>query len=299
MTPRAVRHGSRALALGAAALTVGAVVALSDDAGPPAPAPAPAPLDDAVAAGRSFALTSSAGPVHVWAPAGFHPDGAAVVLYVHGYDTDVDAAWRDHRLPEQFALAAVNAVFIAAEAPAGSRQAVRWPALEDLLAEVFQAIDLARPTGALVAIGHSGAYRTLLAWTAAPALDWIISLDATYGEVDAWRAWMAASPAHHLIFVGDDTARWTEELARGLAEDLPGAVVTVDDLGELDDELGPATAGARAIYLRSGDGHMPLVTAGRAIPRLLRLAPVEVLADAPWRAPLGLPALTADAGAAP
>jgi hypothetical protein len=282
----------------AAAAAIGVVVAVADDdAG--AAAPSAAALPAAVAAGRAWTLTTAAGPVHVWAPAGFHPDGAAVVLYVHGYDTDVDAAWRDHRLPEQFALAAVNAVFIAAEAPAGSRQAVRWPALEDLLAEVFQAIDLARPTGALVAIGHSGAYRTLLAWTAAPALDWIISLDATYGEVDAWRAWMAASPAHHLIFVGDDTARWTEELARGLAEDLPGAVVTVDDLGELDDELGPATAGARAIYLRSGDGHMPLVTAGRAIPRLLRLAPVEVLADAPWRAPLGLPALTADAGAAP
>lgn len=293
-----MRRALAVIAAAAMAAAIGVVVAgADDDAGGAAPGAAALPA--AVAAGRAWTLTTAAGPVHVWAPAGFRPDGAAVVLYVHGYDTDVDAAWRDHRLPEQFALAAVNAVFIAAEAPAGSRQAVRWPALEDLLAEVFQAIDLARPTGALVAIGHSGAYRTLLAWTAAPALDWIISLDATYGEVDAWRAWMAASPAHHLIFVGDDTARWTEELARGLAEDLPGAVVTVDDLGELDDELGPATAGARAIYLRSGDGHMPLVTAGRAIPRLLGLAPVEVLADAPWRAPLGLPALTADAGAAP
>lgn len=289
----------RALAVIAVAAATAVVVAVAADDGAPAPAPAASPLPAAVAAGRAWTLATAAGPVHVWAPAGYHPDGAAVVLYVHGYDTDVDAAWREHRLPEQFALAAVNAIFIAAEAPAGSRQPVRWPALEDLLAEVFAAIDLPRPTGALVAIGHSGAYRTLLAWTAAPALDWIISLDATYGEVDAWRAWMAASPAHHLIFVGDDTVRWTEELARGLAADLPGAVVTVDDLGELDDELGPARADARAIYLRTGVGHMPLVTAGRAIPRLLRLTPVEVLADAPWRAPLGLPPPGPDAGAAP
>ncbi|MBK7071050.1 MAG: hypothetical protein IPH44_02005 [Myxococcales bacterium] len=290
----------RAVAVIAVAAATVIVVAVAADDGAPGPAPAAAPLPAAVAAGHAWELATAAGPIHVWAPAGYHPDGAAVVLYVHGYDTDVDAAWRDHRLPEQFALAAVNAVFIAAEAPAGSRQAVRWPALEDLLAEVFAAIDLPRPTGALIAIGHSGAYRTLLAWTAAPALDWIISLDATYGEVDAWRGWMAASAAHHLIFVGDDTVRWTEELARGLAEDLgAGAVVTVDDLAELDDELGPARADARAIYLRTGVGHMPLVTAGRAIPRLLRLAPVEVLADAPWRAPLGLPPLALDAGAAP
>lgn len=288
----------RALAVTAVAAATAAVVAVAADDGG-APAPAPAPLPAAVAAGRAWDLTTASGPIHVWAPAGYHPDGAAVVLYVHGYDTDVDAAWRDHRLPEQFALTAVNAVYIAAEAPAGARQAVRWPALEDLLAEVFGAIDLPRPTGALIAIGHSGAYRTLLAWTAAPALDWIISLDATYGEVDAWRAWMAASPAHHLIFVGDDTVAWTEELAAGLAEDLPGGVVTVDDLGELDDELGPARADARAIYLRTGGGHMPLVTAGRAIPRLVRLAPVELLPDAPWQVPLGLPPLTVDAGAAP
>jgi len=37
---------------------------------------------------------------------------------------------------------------------------------------------------------------------------------------------------------------------------------------------------------------MPLVTEGIVLPSLLRLLPVELLADEPWRLPLGaLPAL--------
>ncbi|MBP8806594.1 MAG: hypothetical protein KBG48_01390 [Kofleriaceae bacterium] len=303
MTPRAVRHGSRALALGAAALTVGAVVALSDDAGPPAPAPAPAPLDDAVAAGRSFALTSSAGPIRVWVPAGYHPDGAAVVLYVHGYYTDVERAWIEHRLPEQFALASVNAVFIAAAAPAGARPPVTWPHLDELLAEVFGAIDVVRPTGELVAVGHSGAYRTLLAWAEHPGLDWIIHLDATYGEVDTWLDWLAASPRRRLIFIGDDTVRWTEELADGIAARWPGELAIVERFGDAPLPVGSPLEPRepiRAWYLRSQWGHMALATDGRAIPTVLRLAPIEVLADGPWREPLGLPARDAGVdGAAP
>ncbi|MBK9030522.1 MAG: hypothetical protein IPL61_04145 [Myxococcales bacterium] len=281
-----------------AAFGLGVALAVSgdDDAGVTVAAP---PLAAAAAAGQAWTLTTPAGPVHVWAPAGYHADGAAVILYVHGYGTDVDGAWRDHRLPEQFALSAANAVFIAPEAPAGARQAVRWPALDELLVEVFAAIELPRPTGEVIAIGHSGAYRTLLAWTEYPPLDWIVSLDATYGEVDAWRAWMAASPRHHLLFVGDDTVRWTEGLAAALAADLPGEVVTLDREDDLADEPAPPWRAARAIYLRSRAGHMPLVTAGVAIPTLVRLAPVELLADGPWRAPLGLPPLAPDGGAAP
>lgn len=293
-----VRASAWVIAAGVIAGGVALAVSSADDGGVPA-APGPPPLEAAVAAGRSWALTTAAGPVHVWVPAGYHPDGAAIVVYVHGYGDDVDGAWTQHRLPEQFARSAANAVFIAAEAPQSSRQAVRWPALEDLLAAVFAAVDVARPTGEVIAIGHSGAYRTLLAWTSYPSLDWIIALDATYGELDAWRAWMAAAPAHHLIFVGDDTLRWTEELVRDLEADLPGQVVTVERLDDLADELGPVTAGARAIYLRHQAGHMPLVTDGRAIPALVRLAPVELLADGPWRQPPGLPPRAIDAGAAP
>lgn len=287
------------LAAAAATLAGGAALAvtLADDAGP-SPAPPPSPLAEAVAAGRSYTLTSASGPIHVWVPAGYHPDGAATVLYVHGYYTDVDKAWSEHRLAEQWALSSVNAVFIAPRAPSGSRQAVSWPALEDLLAEVYGQLDVARPTGEVIAIGHSGAYRTLLPWLDYPLLDTVIQVDATYGDVDTWLAWMAASRQHRLIVIADDTVRWTEELVDELGRRLPGEVVTLDRFGGYDDVPAEART-ARAVYVRSQYGHMALVTSGLVLPLVLRMVPLEVLAGGAWREPLGLPALPLDAGAAP
>jgi len=292
----------RALA-GAAALAVvigGGALARSrsraDDAGVATPL-APTVLEQAVAAGRTFTWTSAHGPIKVWVPAGYHADGAAIVLYVHGYYTDLDQAWVEHQLPEQFALASVNAVFIAPEAPSGARQAVAWLALEDLLAEVFAHVDVARPMGEVIAVGHSGAYRTLLPWLEYPLLDTVVAVDSTYAEVDTWLAWMAASSRHRLIVVGDDTVRWTEELIATLEQRLPGQVVTLDRIGTIEDVPAEART-ARAVYFRSQYSHLPLVTSGLVLPVLLRLVPVEVLADGPWREPLGLPARL-DAGVVP
>jgi hypothetical protein len=50
----------------------------------------------------------------------------------------------------------------------------------------------------------------------------------------------------------------------------------------------PAEAhAARAVYVRAQFPHMPLVTDGIVLPAVLRLLPVELLADEPWREPLG------------
>jgi hypothetical protein len=293
---------SRAVAiLGVAVALAGtiAAVSLAQDAGPFDDAGTTAtvdPIEAAVAAGQAWRLVTAAGPVHVWVPAGYHPDGAATVVYAHGYYTDVDKAWVNHRLPQQFALTGLNALFIAPEAPSGSRQKVHWPSLAELLVEVQRATGVARPMGATVAVGHSGAYRVLLSWMDYPPLDHIIAMDAMYGEVDAWSDWLAASPAHRLINVGDDTVRWTEELAQSMA---PGDVVTIDRFPEPGEPAAPgapdlaALRRARVLYIRSQLGHMPLVNAGLGLPYVLRLIPAEILPDAPWRQPLGLPPLDA------
>jgi len=288
----------------AAAVATGGIAVMADDrddagaAAALAPAPAPPSLAQVVAAGTQWRLDLAGGPVRVWVPPGYHPDGAATIVYVHGYYTDLDKAWVDYRLAEQFALSAANAVFIAPEAPSGSRQRVHWPSLGELLVETFGATGVARPMGPVVAIGHSGAYRTLFTWMDYPDLDLIVAFDAMYGEVETWRAWLDASPAHRLIVVGDDTARWTEELARDLGDD----VVTLDRFPDLDVELAAAIADAphaRVLYVRSQFGHMPLVTEGIALPIVTRLAPVTLLPDGPWQAPLGLPAREASAPAGP
>ncbi|MBZ0235474.1 MAG: hypothetical protein K8M05_24305 [Deltaproteobacteria bacterium] len=266
-------------------------VSLAEDGGVDAGAeaePERSDVDQAVAAGRSWRLDTANGPVHVWVPAGYHPDGAATILYAHGYYTDVDQAWVNHRLPQQFALSGANALFIAPEVPSGSRQAVHWPSLADLLVEVQGATGVARPMGATVAIGHSGAYRVMFAWMDYPGLDAIVAMDAMYDEVDTWQAWIEGSAARRLVVVGDDTVRWTEELARALADET----VTLDRFP--DDGHVPAQARrARIVYVRSQFGHMPLVTEGFALPYVIRLLPVELLPDAPWDEPLGLPPLDA------
>jgi hypothetical protein len=119
------------------------------------------PLAAAVAAGRTWRLDTANGPVHVWVPAGYHADGAATVVYVHGYYTDIDKAWVDHRLPQQFALSGVNALFIAPEAPSGSRQKLHWPSLADLLVEVQRATGVTRPMGVAVWFGGLENYSLL------------------------------------------------------------------------------------------------------------------------------------------
>ena len=282
--------------LGVAAAIVAAVagviaVSVADDAGVDggaATGPELSAIDKAAAAGRYWRLETPSGPVHVWAPAGYHPDGAATVVYAHGYYTDVDKAWVNHRLAQQFALSSVNALFIAPEVPSGSRQKINWPSLADLLVEVQRQTGIARPMGVTVAIGHSGAYRVMFAWMDYPALDTIISMDAMYGDVETWQEWLDGSPARRLINVGDDTVRWTEELAR----ELPAETFTIDRFPE-DGRIPPEARSARILYIRSQLGHMPLVNGGLALPYVLRLLPVEILPDAPWDEPLGLPPIDA------
>lgn len=287
----------------AAAIAIGAIAVVAQAPSPfLAPAPTPlnaAPLPAIAAAGRGWRIDAPRGPIRVWVPAGYHPDGAATVVYVHGYYTDVDRAWIAHRLPEQFALSAMNAVFIAPEAPSGGRQGVHWPSLADLLAEVFAATALPRPMGPVVAIGHSGAHRTLRTWMDYPGLDILVALDAMYDQVEEWREWLEGSPRRRLIAVGDDTVRWTEDLAREIGD----AATVLDGFPDPALDPPPDLGATRALYIRSQYGHMALVTEGVALPQLLRWLPIETLADGPWHRPLGLPPIEAgtgsDAGVAP
>ena len=289
------RRHALALAAGtavAAGALVVAAVARSLAADDTPPAPQPTALERAVAAGKHWRLDTASGPVHVWVPAGYHADGAATILYVHGYYTDVDRAWDEHRLAEQFALSSINALFIAPEAPAHARNSVSWPELTTLLTEVAAAIDVPRPQGITVAVGHSGGYRTVDRWLDHPALELVIAVDSMYGDVAELEAWLAVSPEHRLIMIGDNTLRWTEELARELGDD----VLALDRFPDDDRGLPEAARTARVVYVRSQLGHMPLVTEGIALPMMLRLVPAEILDGSPWYQPYGLPPRPIDAG---
>lgn len=239
-------------------------------------------IADAVAAGTHWRVEGPRGPIHVWRPAGYHTDGAATILYCHGYYVDADTAWLKYQLPEQFAMAGANALFIAPEVPNGNRQPIQYPDLVEILQLVERATGLPRGTGPVVAMGHSGAYRTLVAWMDAPLLDTIIAFDAMYGSNDDFQTWYEGAPNRRLITVADDTLPWTEDIALDVAD-----TYTVDMLPTAYDRWPAGALAARHLYIRAQFGHMSLVTGGRAIPLLLRLLPVETLATAPWQIPLG------------
>lgn len=289
-----------ALALG---LTLGLIVRLARAPAAPAPAPAPAGSGDEAEArfpdpgGRHWRIDTAHGPVHVWTPPGYRADTAGIAVYVHGYYTDVDAAWDEHHLAAQFAASGCNALFVVPEAPRGNRQDVYWHSLGDLLREVRRHTGLVLPWAEIVALGHSGAYRTLLAWLDEPELAHVVLLDGLYGNEQPFLDWLAsgrhagrhagAQGGRRLTLVGLDTLRWSELVA----SDHAGAH-GLDWIPDQVADVPGAARTARLLHIRSQYGHMELITEGKAMPVLLRLSGLPALADAQPGAPAGTPAGT-------
>jgi hypothetical protein len=240
------------------------------------------PIATAVAAGRHLRIDGPRGPIHVWIPASYHADTGATIIYVHGYFDDADTAWIGHQLPQQFAMSALNAIFIVPEAPVAQRVPINYPDLSELLRIVEDKAGVQRGAALTVAIGHSGAFRTLQAWLDEPMLDQVVMIDAMYGDEDLIVNWYRSSQRHRLILVGEDTVLGTESVVQKIPETF-----TMDRFPPAYD-LWPAEAKtARLVYVRAQFMHMPLVTEGIVMPSLLRLLPVELLADQPWKLPLG------------
>jgi hypothetical protein len=231
---------------------------------------------DAIAGGEHWRIQTDAGAIHVWRPAGYNAESAGVAVYVHGYYTDVDKAWSEHSLAEQFRASGRNALFVAPEAPSGTEQAVQFPCLAELLRTVQEQTGVSRPWGKLVIMVHSGGYRTALAWLEDGLLEELVLLDALYGGEEEFLAWLKSRSGerHRLVLVAADTLRWTEPFVRAAG----GARTRVGIPESPDGEPNRAAdQHARLFYLLSQFGHMPLVTGGKAIPALLRLSALPAL----------------------
>ena len=224
------------------------------------------------------------GPVHVWTPKGYDARRAETIVYVHGFYVHVDDAWTNYKLATQFASSAINAMFIAPEAPAAGAEPVSWESLGDLLVAVELGLgtEAAMPKKRIVTIGHSGAWRTLIGWLDEPEIDTVVLVDAAYGEIDQYKNWVLASDQHRLIDVGDDTREWTDQLHA----QLPDTVV-LEDFPSLEAGIPKSAANARILYIKSNLGHFPLVTNGTALPMLLRTLRAKRLVRQPLAEILG------------
>ncbi len=250
------------------------------DAGATADATPPY-VEDQVAGGEHWRFESKHGPVHVWRPPGYLHESAGIVVYVHGFYTDVDDAWTNHRLAEQFLASQQNALFIVPEAPAGKRDTPTWRSLGALIRTVRKEARVKRPWGHIVIAGHSGAYRSIVRWLDYRHVDHLILIDALYGHEEQFRYWLKRAKGHasnKMLVVAADTLRWAEPFVR-----KSGKAHTLDLIPEKFEDFDKAVLRAKLLYLRSQYGHMEMVTNGTVLPVLLRTTRLQRLggADAP------------------
>jgi hypothetical protein len=213
--------------------------------------------------------------VHVWRPPGYRRKRAGIVLYVHGYHTSADQSWSVHRLAEQFHASRQNALFLAVDGPTGRDDKVRFPDLGRLLGIVSRAIKVALPRGHVVAIGHSGAFRTLAEWLSYKYLDHVILLDALYASDNQFEAWLTTadkSDWHRMTLVGNDTRAKCEAFLKTLKTGIKRKQIPSDY-----SELTRRERGARLLYLDSQYEHTQIVSSGKVIPLLLRLTRLKRL----------------------
>lgn len=238
--------------------------------------PPPITVSELVEGGRHVRLATSHGPVHVWTPKGYDRRRAETIVYVHGFYVHVDGAWADYKLETQFAASAVNAMFIAPEAPALGGEPVEWGSLKELLSTVERGLGEPLPRRRLITVGHSGAWRTLLGWLGEPNIDTVVLVDAAYGEIESYKNWVLGADTRRLIFIGDDTRKWTDQLSASLPDTF-----VVDGFPSLEDGIPRAANRARIVYIKSDLGHFPLVTNGIALPMILRTLRAKRLVKAP------------------
>ncbi|MEM9490173.1 MAG: hypothetical protein AAGC55_13580, partial [Myxococcota bacterium] len=184
-----------------------------------------------------------------------------------------------HGLAEQFRRSGRNALFIVPEAPARKSQQVHWRDLGQLIGEVRRHLGLRRPWGPVVAVGHSGAYRTLLSWLTYPPLEHVIILDGLYGHEQPFHEWLeqARGQPNRLTIVAIDTLRWSEMLARDIGYTRALDWVP-DDLSDDRQAIDDGMRTSRFVYIRSQHGHMELVTEGTTIPALLQMTRLSAVA---------------------
>lgn len=227
------------------------------------------PLDpQEVLGGAYWRISTSHGPVHVWRPTNFDRRTAGVVIYVHGYFTDLDTAWTEHQLPRQFADSGLNALFIAPEAPSGANEEVIWKTLPELFSVVRRA-SVPLPRGPTIVVGHSGAYRTIVAWLVSPRIREIILLDGLYENENDFERWLRGGRvggARKLILVGYETVIRSEAFCSRFRFATKRA-----NIPEEDAEFTHRDRRAKLLYFTSQHDHMAMVTEGTVIPMLLRL----------------------------
>jgi hypothetical protein len=213
---------------------------------------------------RAYRFTAPEGVVRGYRPRHFRAEDAGLVIYVHGLYTDVDRAWTEHHLPEQFAASGRNALFVVPAARGEAASPLPWVNLETLLAAVAREIPDGIPPGPLVLAGHSGAYKQMLVWLKHPRVKTLLLLDAIYGGEPEFRAWLETDPENRAALINHDTIK----AAAAMTQDLLYAVYRRHTPTTLR-ALTAAQRTARLLSMDTRTDHFGIITGGQFLPLLL------------------------------
>ncbi len=235
--------------------------------------------EDVVAGGKHWRFAGNKGVIHVWIPEGYDASYAGTVVYVHGYRSSADQSWRDYRLAQQFKASQQNAIFIVPDAPSGNGDGLHYDMLTNLLKQVWRHTRVARPWGAIVIIGHSGAFRTIVPWLDYTAIDHVILLDALYAAENKFKTWLTGAKGHEsnkITIIGEDTTGKAESFLRQFK-----GVVRMKKMPSSWEQFERRHRTARVLYVQSQFGHMQIVSTGKVIPLILRRTPLRAIGDKP------------------
>jgi hypothetical protein len=233
--------------------------------------------------GVQWRLQTEDGVVYAWRPEDFNPAAAGIVIYLHGYYDSADESWGQYGLPEQFWQSRQNAFFIAPESPIDDDEDVYWEDLDQLLSLVFRRIKQQRPSGPVVVIGHSGAYRNILCWLDNPSVEEVILLDGLYNNEKEFGKWIGDTHVRQrrLILVGVETFENSQRFSNQFKFSVFRNSFPRDYA-----EFTRAEKEARLLNIKTTYDHMELVHTGEVIPLILRLSPLLHLPDKKPTSPL-------------
>jgi len=259
-------------ALAAAILTAG----LTDSAVATAANVAPAKTATKTkTAEKSWRFVTRRGVLRVWRPKNYDRRTAGIVVYVHGFDKNVDVSWKDHRLAAKFRASKRNALFIVPKAPIALNKPVAWPSLPGLISTSLRLAKLKRPKGPIVVVGYSGGYLTVIRWLNYKRLHHIVLIDGLYACVPFFDKWLyrsKARAANRLVTVAFDTIKWADPWVKRAA-----GSVTLTKIPLRFREFSKRARAAKLLYMRSQYPHLALADRDDIVPMLLRLAPLRRL----------------------
>lgn len=219
---------------------------------------------------QMWRLESPHGPLYVFRPGGYRHERGGLVVYVHGLFEDVDTVWREHEIQAQLTASNRNAVFIVPEAPVKPEDFVRWMSLGALIDFVEATLPGVLPNnGPTIAMGHSGAYRTIVEWIDEPRLQEIVLIDGLYGNEDDFATWVKAAPPHRMVISVLTTQKWATPF---LAHFPDAPILKVFPKWVWP----PAVQTAKVVAITSEQfGHMAQAKGGKVLPVMLRATSLQ------------------------